>query len=105
MLRTRIVRGLTTTPLRSRGVHLKVRSYMGIVPHTAAHLWDGAIRASPTYCARWEPACRPDFIRLVGQASLADVPESMLANKRVLVRVDFNVPQVRARACDEECRV
>lgn len=30
------------------------------------------------------------------KASLADVPESMLANKRVLVRVDFNVPQDKA---------
>lgn len=55
---------------------------------------------------RLEPGVkrRPDLIRLVGQASLADVPESMLANKRVLVRVDFNVPQVlyarnERRAC------
>ena len=27
------------------------------------------------------------------QASLTDVPDSALAGKRVLVRVDFNVPQ------------
>ena len=56
-----------------RSVHLKVRSCRACLSPATPH------PTPPSGAA---------------QASLADVPDSALAGKRVLVRVDFNVPQV-----------
>ena len=56
-----------------RSVHLKVRSCRACLSPATPH---------------------PTPLSGAAQASLADVPDSALAGKRVLVRVDFNVPQV-----------
>ena len=55
-----------------RSVHLKVRSCRACLSPATPH---------------------PTPLSGAAQASLADVPDSALAGKRVLVRVDFNVPQ------------
>ena len=52
-----------------------------------------AASTSRSALARPPPPPHPTQ-RGAAQASLADVPDSALAGKRVLVRVDFNVPQV-----------
>ena len=104
----------SSTETRRRSELERLFSTLGCLDHHAEHSYRSRTDQRPTalatrasegaqqhgncaivQCRRpgIDVAHHSDLIRTIGQASLADVPENMLANKRVLVRVDFNVPQ------------